>query len=96
MDRTDRRGAQQRTRPGEGREPTRAERRHQGAAFIDVISPCVTFNNHAGSTKSYDYVRAHNEAVNRLDVIEGRAEIVVEIPAGETLAITGPWKDGLI
>ena len=31
---------------------------HKGAAFIDVISPCVAFNNHAGSTKSYDYVRA--------------------------------------
>ena len=40
---------------------------HRGAAFIDVISPCVAFNNHAGSTKSYDYVREHNEAVNRLD-----------------------------
>ena len=40
---------------------------HQGAAFIDVVSPCVAFNNHAGSTKSYDYVREHNEAVNRLD-----------------------------
>jgi 2-oxoglutarate ferredoxin oxidoreductase subunit beta len=32
-----------------------------------VISPCVAFNNHAGSTKSYDYVREHNEAVNRID-----------------------------
>ncbi len=42
---------------------------HKGAAFIDVISPCVAFNNHAGSTKSFDYVREHNEAVNRLDVI---------------------------
>ena len=40
---------------------------HGGAAFIDVISPCVTFNNHAGSTKSYDYVREHNEAVSRID-----------------------------
>src|ERR1700689_4003440 len=30
---------------------------HEGAAFIDVISPCVAFNNHAGSTKSFDYVR---------------------------------------
>ena len=40
---------------------------HRGAALIDVISPCVAFNNHPGSTKSYDYVRAHNEAVNRLD-----------------------------
>ena len=44
--------------------------RHRGAAFIDVISPCVAFNNHPGSTKSFDYVREHNEAVNRLDVIE--------------------------
>src|SRR3974377_952763 len=40
---------------------------HGGAAFIDVISPCVTFNNHGGSTKSYDYVRQHNEAVSRID-----------------------------
>ena len=45
---------------------------HKGAAFIDVISPCVAFNNHAGSTKSFDYVREHNEAVNRLDFITGR------------------------
>ena len=37
---------------------------HAGAAFIDVISPCVAFNNHEGSTRSYDYVRDHNEAVN--------------------------------
>jgi 2-oxoglutarate ferredoxin oxidoreductase subunit beta len=44
--------------------------RHGGAAFIDVISPCVAFNNHAGSTKSYDYVREHNEAVSRIDFID--------------------------
>src|SRR4051794_39806043 len=37
--------------------------RHHGAAFIDVVSPCIAFNNHPGSTKSYDYVREHNEAV---------------------------------
>ena len=49
--------------------------RHRGSAFIDIISPCVTFNNHAGSTKSYDYVREHNEAVNRLDVILQRDRI---------------------
>ena len=35
---------------------------HRGAAFIDVISPCVAFNNHEGSTKSFDYVREHNLA----------------------------------
>jgi 2-oxoglutarate ferredoxin oxidoreductase subunit beta len=55
---------------------------HQGAAFIDVISPCVAFNNHAGSTKSFDYVREHNEAVNRLDFISGRAPIKVDYAAG--------------
>jgi 2-oxoglutarate ferredoxin oxidoreductase subunit beta len=43
--------------------------RHRGAAFIDVISPCVAFNNHAGSTKSYDHVREHNEALNRIDFV---------------------------
>ena len=63
---------------------------HPGAAFIDVISPCVAFNNHAGSTKSYDYVREHNEAVNRLDFWPTRDSItatyeegaVIEVPAG--------------
>jgi 2-oxoglutarate/2-oxoacid ferredoxin oxidoreductase subunit beta len=44
--------------------------RHTGAAFIDVVSPCVAFNNHEGSTKSYDYVRQHNEAVARIDFID--------------------------
>ena len=55
---------------------------HQGAAFIDVISPCVAFNNHAGSTKSFDYVREHNEAVNFLDVMTGRAPIHVDYAPG--------------
>ncbi len=56
--------------------------RHQGAAFIDCISPCVAFNNHEGSTKSYDFVREHNEAVNYLDVIEGRPPITVDYAPG--------------
>jgi 2-oxoglutarate ferredoxin oxidoreductase subunit beta len=55
---------------------------HEGAAFLDVISPCVAFNNHDGSTKSYDYVREHNEAVNFLDVITLRKEITTEYEAG--------------
>jgi len=57
---------------------------HRGAAFIDVISPCVAFNNHSGSTKSYDYVREHNDAVNRLDFWPTRDEITTEIAAGST------------
>ena len=60
---------------------------HKGAAFLDVISPCVAFNNHPGSTKSYDYVREHNEAVNRIDVIETRQEIVVDFAEGEVVDI---------
>jgi len=55
---------------------------HKGVAFIDVVSPCVAFNNHPGSTKSYDYVRAHNEAVNRLDFMPLREPIVADVPTG--------------
>jgi 2-oxoglutarate ferredoxin oxidoreductase subunit beta len=55
---------------------------HKGAAFIDVISPCVAFNNHPGSTKSFDYVREHNEAVNRLDVMIPREPITAEYAPG--------------
>jgi 2-oxoglutarate ferredoxin oxidoreductase subunit beta len=62
--------------------------RHKGAAFIDVISPCVQFNNHAGSTKSFDYVREHNAAVNRLDVILDRDEIVVDYAPGTVEIVT--------
>jgi 2-oxoglutarate/2-oxoacid ferredoxin oxidoreductase subunit beta len=61
---------------------------HHGPAFIDVISPCVAFNNHAGSTKSFDYVREHNEAVNRLDVILGRAPITTSYAPGEVSEVT--------
>lgn len=60
---------------------------HKGAAFIDCISPCVQFNNHNGSTKSFDYVREHNEAVNRLDVITPRDEIKVDYRPGETVRV---------
>ena len=47
-----------------------------------MISPCVAFNNHPGSTKSFDYVREHNEAVNASTVIEGRDEIVADYEPG--------------
>ncbi len=60
----------------------RAAIEHCGAAFIDCISPCVAFNNHPGSTKSFDYVREHNEAVNRLDFMTPREEITVDYAPG--------------
>jgi 2-oxoglutarate ferredoxin oxidoreductase subunit beta len=67
---------------------------HGGAAFIDVISPCVTFNNHGGSTKSYDYVRQHNEAVSRIDFISPGQEITTQYKPGELVEVTN--HDGSI
>jgi len=61
---------------------------HGGAAFIDVISPCVTFNNHGGSTKSYDYVRQHNEAVSRIDFMVPGEEITTQYAPGEVVDVT--------
>jgi 2-oxoglutarate ferredoxin oxidoreductase subunit beta len=66
--------------------------RHGGGAFIDVISPCVAFNNHAGSTRSYDHVREHNEAVNRIDFIDLAQEVLSEVAPGEVIVL--PQADG--
>ena len=69
--------------------------RHGGAAFLDVISPCVAFNNHAGSTRSYDHVREHNEAVSRIDFIDLAEQTIAEPgswPPGEVLEL--PQADG--
>ena len=63
---------------------------HRGAAFLDVISPCVAFNNHAGSTKSYDWVREHNEAVNQLDVMLDHEEMVLQQAPGTVEDIEQP------
>ena len=60
---------------------------HGGSAFIDVLSPCVAFNNHPGSTKSYDYVREHNESVSRIDFIPHRDEITVQAGPGEVVDV---------
>ncbi len=66
----------------------KAALRHRGAAFIDCLSPCIQFNNHAGSTKSFDYVREHNEAVNRLDVVTPRDPIHIDHEPGTTQVVT--------
>jgi len=55
---------------------------HPGFAFINVISPCVTFNNNVGSTKSYDYVREHIEATATIDFVPEMAEIKTEYAEG--------------
>jgi 2-oxoglutarate/2-oxoacid ferredoxin oxidoreductase subunit beta len=56
---------------------------HRGLSVLDVISPCVTFNDHEGSTKSYSYVQDHEEALHDLEFVPYYAEISVEIPEGE-------------
>jgi 2-oxoglutarate ferredoxin oxidoreductase subunit beta len=61
--------------------------RYRGFALIDVISPCVTFNNHAGSTKSYDYVREHNAALDRIDFVPPRETITVDYEAGSSTGV---------
>jgi 2-oxoglutarate ferredoxin oxidoreductase subunit beta len=56
--------------------------KHPGFAFINVISPCVTFNNNVGSTKSYDYVREHVEATSTVDFVPLADEIVTSYDEG--------------
>src|SRR6201993_83995 len=62
--------------------------KHEGAAFIDCISPCVAFNNHEGSHKSFDFVREHNEAVNALDLMPQRSEITADYAPGSVELVT--------
>ncbi len=66
----------------------KAAMRHQGFAFLNVISPCVTFNNNAGSTKSYDYVREHVEVAGTLDFVPMMREITTNYEAGDVTDIT--------
>ncbi|MCO6485950.1 MAG: 2-oxoacid:ferredoxin oxidoreductase subunit beta [Saprospiraceae bacterium] len=58
----------------------RAAMSHGGFAFLDVVSPCVTFNNNLGSTKSYQYVREHNHAAGTMDFVPPAEEITVRYP----------------
>jgi 2-oxoglutarate/2-oxoacid ferredoxin oxidoreductase subunit beta len=60
----------------------RAALLHKGFAFIDVISPCVAFNNHRGSTKSFDYVRSHRGEVMSADFVPPHDEILIDYAPG--------------
>lgn len=60
---------------------------HKGFALIDVMSPCVTFNNNAGSTKSYDYVRDHIEALAEIGFVPEKEEITVSYETGTTVDV---------
>ncbi|MFN2604501.1 MAG: thiamine pyrophosphate-dependent enzyme, partial [Gemmatimonadaceae bacterium] len=60
---------------------------HKGFALIDVLSPCVTFNDHEGSTKSYAYTREHYEPAVHADFIPLEREITADYKEGETLPV---------
>jgi 2-oxoglutarate ferredoxin oxidoreductase subunit beta len=60
----------------------KAGMKHPGFALINIISPCVTFNNNMGSTKSYDYVREHIEATSTVDFVPQMKEITMEQEKG--------------
>ena len=60
---------------------------HQGFSLIDVISPCVTFNDHEGSTRSYAYTREHYEAVIHTDFVPPENEISVDYAPGEAQSV---------
>jgi 2-oxoglutarate ferredoxin oxidoreductase subunit beta len=55
---------------------------HRGTAIVDIISPCVTFNDHEGSTKSYAYVKDHDVVLHTADYIAGGREIAVDYEPG--------------
>lgn len=61
--------------------------KHPGFAFLNVISPCVTFNNNPGSTKSYDYVREHIEATSALDFVPHQEEIKTQYDPGDSARV---------
>ena len=60
---------------------------HNGLSVIDVISPCVTFNDHQGSTKSYGYMKEHEAMLHELDFVPSYEDITVEIPEGQVMDV---------
>ncbi|HWP98886.1 MAG TPA: 2-oxoacid:ferredoxin oxidoreductase subunit beta [Vicinamibacterales bacterium] len=61
---------------------------HRGTCMIDVLSPCVTFNDHEGSTKSYSYVKDHDEPLGEISFVPYFDDITVDYEPGTTTAVT--------
>jgi 2-oxoglutarate/2-oxoacid ferredoxin oxidoreductase subunit beta len=60
---------------------------HRGTCMIDVISPCVTFNDHVGSTKSYAYAKDHDEPLGEVSFVPYFEDIAIEYEPGTTTAV---------
>src|SRR5690349_870890 len=61
---------------------------HRGTVMLDVVSPCVTFNDHDGSTKSYKYMKDHEEPLQDISFVPAFEEIDVEYDPGTTVEVT--------
>jgi 2-oxoglutarate/2-oxoacid ferredoxin oxidoreductase subunit beta len=61
---------------------------HRGTVMLDVVSPCVTFNDHEGSTKSYKYMQAHEEPLHEVSFVPAFEEINVDYDPGTTFEVT--------
>ncbi|HTZ95309.1 MAG TPA: 2-oxoacid:ferredoxin oxidoreductase subunit beta [Terriglobales bacterium] len=61
---------------------------HRGTVMLDVVSPCVTFNDHEGSTKSYKYMKDHEEPIQDISFVPAFEEIDVEYDPGTTVEVT--------
>ena len=61
---------------------------HKGTVMLDVVSPCVTFNDHEGSTKSYKYMKDHEEPLQEVSFVPAFEDISIEYDAGTTVEVT--------
>src|SRR5437764_8161871 len=61
---------------------------HDGLAVIDVISPCVTFNNHDGSTKGYAYSKEHDELLHQIGFVQSYEQIEIDYEPGTVREVT--------
>ncbi|HTW44869.1 MAG TPA: 2-oxoacid:ferredoxin oxidoreductase subunit beta [Acidobacteriaceae bacterium] len=61
---------------------------HKGTVMLDVISPCVTFNDHEGSTKSYKYMQEHEDAINEVGFVPHFEDIAIDYDPGSTYDVT--------
>src|SRR6478609_4888974 len=61
---------------------------HRGTVMLDIVSPCVTFNDHEGSTKSYKYMKDHEEPLHEISFVPAFEDISVEYDAGTSIEVT--------
>ena len=61
---------------------------HNGTVLIDVVSPCVTFNDHEGSTKSYKYMKDHEEPLHDVNFVPSFEDIAIEYDPGTSISVT--------